>query len=212
MEGLSEKLFDFFHSIPKSYYLPIGLLSIGLIFLSVGLMQLGGSPATHEAPPVSSENVLATTSARTSFGLLQVDVEGAVVSTGVYSLKQNSRVQDALVAAGGMSALADRELVAKTINLAAKLLDGAKIYIPKIGEAPIQGSSTVQAVYSGAQVHLVDINMATSEELDGLPGIGTVTAQKIIAGRPYTAIDDLLSRKIVSASVFNKIKESITVY
>lgn len=214
MEQLSEKLFDFFTRIPKSLYLPIVLAVCGLIFLSIGLIQLGNSKTTSE----NSQNINATirdvqaaSSSASQLGL-HVDVEGAVASPGVYVLLQNTRVQDALVAAGGLSGSADRDFVAKSLNLAAKLTDGAKIYIPKVGELPQSGSTTTTSGYAGAQVHLIDINAASSDELDSLPGIGPATAQKIIAGRPYTAVSDLQTKKIVSSSVYTKIKDLVTTY
>ena len=59
---------------------------------------------------------------------------------------------------------------------------------------------------------LVDINTGSQSQLEALPGIGPVTASKIIAGRPYNSVDELLSKKIVGSKVFNQIKDKITVY
>src|SRR5258706_10926313 len=115
-----------------------------------------------------------------TFGM-QVDVEGAVVNPGVYKLSQNARVQDGLIAAGGLSAVADREAVAKSLNLAAKLSDGIKIYVPKIGD-PSTGSgkniSGSSGNILGAATGLVNINSATADQLDNLSGVGPVPAQK----------------------------------
>lgn len=212
MESLSEKLFDLLSKIPKSLYLPIGLSVIGLVLLSIGLMQLGGSRTSRDVPSVSSNEVLATTSAKDAFGLLTVDVEGAVVHPGVYRVAADARVQDALVAAGGFADTADRALIAKTLNLASKLADGAKIYIPKVGEAAAGSAGVSSADSAGSQVHLVNLNSASADELDSLPGVGPATAQKIIAGRPYNTINDLLTKKIVSSTVFDKVKDLVTVY
>lgn len=218
MEQLSEKFFDFFTHIPKSLYIPIAIAGGGLILLSIGLIQLGNSKTISANPQTSTQEVQAHSpgsvqAASTSADpfSLHIDVEGAVVHPGVYVLPQNARVQEALVAAGGLAGNADRDFVAKSLNLAAKLFDGAKVYIPKMGETPTAGSSAT-ANYAGSQVNLLDINSATADKLDNLPGVGPVTAQKIITGRPYQAVDDLLNKKIVSSSVFQKIKDLITVY
>jgi competence protein ComEA len=140
-----------------------------------------------------------------------VDVEGAVVKPGVYKLPVESRIQDGLIAAGGLSAKADREYVAKTLNLAIKLTDGTKIFIPTLGEPtgsePVLGATTV-----GATNALINVNTASESQLDSLPGIGPVTAQKIISGRPYGSLDELLSKKIVSAKVYAQIKDKIAIY
>lgn len=211
MDQVSEKLFDFFSRIPKSYYLPVGILFISLIFFGIGLMQLSGSHTQNEVLPASTQDEKATVSAKSTFGLIKVDVEGAVVHPGVYELANSSRVQDALVAAGGLSSIADRITVEQRINLASKLTDGMKIYIPDMSQkGTVNNSSTID--YSGAQVHLIDINSAGESELDSLPGIGAVTAQKIISGRPYNSVSELLSKKIISNSVYQKIKDLVTAY
>ena len=63
-----------------------------------------------------------------------------------------------------------------------------------------------------AETKMVNINTASETELDALPGVGPVTAQKIISNRPYQKIDDLVSKKAVGASVFSKIKDQISIY
>jgi competence protein ComEA len=139
-----------------------------------------------------------------------VDIEGAVVIPGVYKLTQNSIIQDALVASGGLSAAADRDWVSKNINLAAKLSDGAKIYIPKIGE--ITTSSPQTSTTDTSTSALVNINTASSDALDALPGVGPVTVDKIVNGRPYQNINELLDKKVVSSKVFSEIKDKISTY
>ncbi len=143
-----------------------------------------------------------------------VDIEGAVVRPGVYKLPQDSRIQDALVAAGGLSASADRNFVSKNINLAIKLSDGAKIYIPNVGEA-VSSSSVLSGssqTGTGGGGDLVSINSSSQAQLEALPGIGPVTVEKIIAGRPYGSVDELLKKKIVGGKVFDQIKDKITIY
>lgn len=146
---------------------------------------------------------------------ITIDIEGAVIKPGVYQLPLASRMKDALVAAGGLSESADRKRVALEINLAQPLMDGAKLYIPVVGEQVMtsgmsSGNGTVGV--QGSSTTLVNINQASESELDALPGVGPVTAQKIISGRPYQSAQELLDKKIVGQSVFTKIKDQISVY
>jgi len=103
---------------------------------------------------------------------LYVDVVGAVRRPGLYRLPQGSRVADALVRAGGMTRGAQHELV----NLAARVADGEQIVVPRRGA----GGPVGQAGAAGASAGPVHLNSATLEQLDALPGIGPVTAQKIL--------------------------------
>lgn len=138
-----------------------------------------------------------------------VDVGGEVEKAGVYKLENGARVKDALAAAGGLSAKADREYVAQSLNLAEKLIDGQKIYIPEIRA---RGTEISVGAVKGAQTSKININKADLATLESLSGIGEVRAQAIVDGRPYQAVNDLLTRKIVPASVYEKIKDKISVY
>jgi len=137
-----------------------------------------------------------------------VDVQGGVVRPGVYSLREGDRVKDALIAAGGLGGEADREAVAKYINLAEKIKDGTKLYIPVLGEGEqkSQEDGQVQGLSSGR----VNINTATVSELDQLWGVGEARAQTIIEGRPYQTIEEV--KKVLPSNVFEQIKDEITVY
>ncbi len=152
---------------------------------------------------------------------LVVDVGGAVLRPGVYHLPAGSRVADAIEAAGGYGASVDADRVAGEINLAAVMLDGAKIRVPVRGEAataapPAAGgsSATGGAGGSGGAGGLVDLNIASAEALDGLPGVGPKTAAKIIAAReerPFAAVDDLLARKVVGPATLEKLRPLVRV-
>lgn len=183
------------------YWLPIALAAFGMIFFVYGLISLIGSTSSKDEIRFEHQEL------SPQITKIQVDVEGAVSKPGVYKLGTGSIIQDALIASGGLSNEADREYVSKNINLASKLSDGAKIYIPKLGE-------NAENLVSGSSVStgLININTASEKELDTLPGIGSVTANKIISGRPYLSVNDLLDKKIVSSKVFTQIKEKITAY
>lgn len=189
------------------YRVPFLFFSFGIVFLFVAIF-LFYQEKTAGQSVVIEQNLSQSSPSPQSPKLIKVDVSGAVVNPGVYELKSSDRIQEALIKAGGLAEKADREWVAKNLNLAQKLPDGAKIYIPKANEQA--GSSGLSDL--GNLGHLININSASAEELESLSGIGPVTSQKIISGRPYESIDDLLNKKIVGKSVWGKIKDKITVY
>jgi competence protein ComEA len=207
-----ESIFAQYAPILKKYWLALALFSLGLIFFIYGLISLLGSASRQSGITfhnIDSASVSTPATVKNS-GLILVDVEGAVVAPGVYKLAPNSIVQEALVSAQGLASNADRDFVSKNLNLAAKLTDGAKVYIPKIGEATTD-SSTVNSA-GGSNSALVNINTADSGTLDSLPGIGPATATKIINARPYSGVNELLDKKVVSAKVFSGIKDKISTY
>ena len=204
-------------NILRRYYLPIFLGIGGIVLLLYGLIQ-------SVAPQKDSDMVFQSAQDRNSSEsakLIVVDVAGAVENPGVYELDVDARIQDVLIAAGGMNKAADRVFIAKNLNLASKIIDGGKIYIPFEGET-VKSGATTGSLQSGGQAGypilgdsvsgLININSASESELDTLPGIGPVTAGKIIAGRPYEKIEDLVSKKAVGNATFEKIRDKISVF
>ena len=131
-----------------------------------------------------------------------VDVEGAVAQPGIRQLPAGSRVADAIAAAGGYATDADLDATAATINLAKALADGEQIVVPRVGDGVEPVSSTPAAAGSGAAgaPGLVDLNSATPEQLEALPGIGAVTVQKIVAARqerPFASLEDAVERGVI---------------
>lgn len=178
----------------------------GVLLLFGGFSFLSG---IFEQPKVE---VLESGGIEGSTGKITVEVSGAVVKPGVYELLASDRVERLLIASGGLSATADREWVEKYINRAAKLLDGQKIYIPKTGEITVYSpQSTVKGANAVVNVSpLVNINSASQTELEKLKGIGPARASSIIENRPYAAIDELVSKKVISKKLLEEIKEQIT--
>jgi competence protein ComEA len=179
------------------------LVVVGVIGMGVLMYGLWGQLAPEQA---TVEIIRDDSNEKTQ--LIFVDVAGAVEKPGVYSLPGQSRIGDALVVAGGLSAEADRGWVAKTINLAAVVEDGDKIFIPKKDEDKTANQSVE---YRESQAR-VNINTASLSELDGLEGIGEVRAKTILDNRPYSKIDDLVSKAKIPESVYEKIKNQISVY
>lgn len=180
----------------------VTLVLLGLLLLIAGVMLMVGAGKSGggkvEIVEIADE---------TETDEVYVDVAGAVMRPGLYRLAGGARVNDALVAAGGLAAEADRDWFSKNINLANKLTDGAKIYIPS------QGETATQAVKGSiSSVNKINVNTASAGELDRLWGVGPVTAEKIIKGRPYAGTEELLTKKILSQKVYERNKDRLAVY
>ncbi len=154
-------------------------------------------PSTSNQPPPSG-------------GAIFVDVEGAVAEPGIRELPAGSRIADAIAAAGGYASDADLEAAATAINLAQPLGDGEQVQVPRIGETPpgpvpstpavAGGGGSGDGTAGGATTGLVNLNTATPEELEALPGIGAVTVQKIVAARqeqPFASLQDAVDRGVI---------------
>lgn len=186
----------------EQFKLPIGLSLVGIVLIIGGMVTSGFSKQKPKDFP--KESLVG------SQKIVSVDVSGAVTKPGVYKLKDGSRIEDAISAAGGFAETANGEYISKYLNMALKLSDGSKIYVPVAGESNVPpGGGTVAGISESAKVN---INVATQAELEALPGIGPVTASKIISDRPYQAAEDLLNKKVVNKSTFEKIKDLITLY
>ena len=149
---------------------------------------------------------------------IAVHVIGAVPRPGLYEFPEGTRIQDAIDAAGGLLAEAD----SASLNLAALLEDGQQLNIPyALGSEPVLNATTLELPSSATStpsanpnIDLIDINLATLEEFDSLPGIGPTTAQKIVdyrdANGPFAAIEDIMNVSGIGPSTFEDIKDLIT--
>jgi competence protein ComEA len=142
-------------------------------------------------------------------GQLAVHVAGHVRHPGLVSLPAGSRVQDAIRAAGGVTSGADLDAV----NLARKLIDGEQVLIPGPGD-PLPPLPAGAGPTPGTTTTPLDLNTATLEQLDTLPGVGEVTAGRIVAYRsahPFTTVDELLEVPGIGQRRFEQLKDLVTV-
>jgi competence protein ComEA len=137
-------------------------------------------------------------------GMIVVDVQGGVAKPGIRELPAGARLADAIAAAGGFGPDADLDAAAVNLNLAAPLTDGAQVRVPRLGDAVAAASSATVVPGAdgsdGGSDGLVNLNTATPEELEALPGIGPVTVQKLVAARaeaPFTSLEDAVERGIL---------------
>ncbi len=182
----------------------IGLIGIGLLLY--GLMQYFIPRESSEVIFTRGQESQSVSSSAATPKTIVIDLSGAVVSPGLYSVSEESRVGEVVEMAGGFALNANKALIAREINLAQKLTDGMKLYIPFEGEEVVISTTSVL----GSKDGLISMNTASAAQLDTLPGIGVQTAQKIISARPYSALEELTEKKVVSVGVFEKIRNMIT--
>jgi competence protein ComEA len=174
-----------------------------LVLLAVVGRRLAGAGAASQ--PATAGRLQAIAAAPAPVSRIVVHVVGAVRRPGLYRLKDGSRVADALARAGGAVPKADLAAV----NLAAPLADGSQVLVPR--RAP-PGSAV--AAPAGGTLSKVSLASATLEQLDALPGIGPVTAQKILDHRdrqgPFRSVDDLDEVSGIGPARVEQLRELVT--
>jgi competence protein ComEA len=201
-----------------------------IIFILLSLLAIGGATVFYlqqpaEAPieiiPVETVALITTTpSPSPTPSPVRIYITGAIANSDVYFLPQGSIIKDAILSAGGFTPDADRE----RINQALELQDQQHIHIPRIGEEdappPVQNGSSDVVMNSSngataATGNLINLNTATLEQLDSLPGIGPAIAQRIIDYREsfggFTAIEEITQVSGIGEATLAKIKGSISV-
>lgn len=178
-----------------------------LVVLALGGRVLARPGDDAGALPVEPVAVAETTE-RESPEHVVVHVVGAVRSPGLYRLDDGSRVADALALAGG--AMPKAELTA--VNLAAPLIDGTQVVVPRVGQAQAPAMSAAGA--TGAPAGPIRLNTATVDELQGIPGVGPVTAQQIVAFReqngPFRSVDELDAVPGIGPKRLEQLRELVT--
>src|SRR5574341_3768 len=183
-------------------------LAMTLLFI---ITLIGTIYVLRRPEPAALTITTSTPRATATLAPIVIDVRGAVAKPNVYSLPPGSRVQDALVLAGGALDTAD----IRTMNLARKLNDGEQIYIPAMGEATLTPAAGTAPFSKTPFGKLVNVNTATAAELDALPGIGPTYAQRIVDYRtqndPFNKIEDIKKVRGIGDALFEQIKNLITV-
>ncbi|PIS21317.1 hypothetical protein COY33_02625 [candidate division WWE3 bacterium CG_4_10_14_0_2_um_filter_42_7] len=216
MSAQMEKILSFI----KNNKITSILIFVGLLILVVGLIS--DKKAKSTALKQENESITFSNNKEVSGVLTEpknvtvfVDVSGAVRVPGVWEIPSSSRVGEAIIKAGGFSDDANTTWIDKNLNQALPVKDGMKIYIPRVGEnsPPVLGISSdaddSMTVSPSCGEGLIDINNAPLSSLVTLWGIKDKRAAAIISGRPYTSINDLMTKGNVPSNVFEAIKDKI---
>lgn len=204
-DTVGSRLIDF----AKENLLVMLLGGVGLVLAGVGLWQY----VVPEKPTVE----IVSQEDEEEEKMVYVDIEGAVENPGVYELGAKARVGEVLVRAGGLASSADRNWVARFVNLASPVVDGMKIFIPAQGEDTsemVAGAADASSaiVPGGEGQGTVNVNSASTTQLDSLWGIGEARARDIIDNRPYGAIEELMTKAGIPKNVYERIKDEVSLY
>jgi len=207
----------------KKYVLEITLLTIAIIITIISLVIYAkNAHDDYDKEPPTNDQLSQILPEK-----IFVEVSGAIKKPNLYEMNFGARIKEIIDRAGGLSEDADVIFFNRNFNLARILVDQEKIYIPSISEINsgifIQNQMVLD--YNSPSVvikqntldlgpsenqSLININNSTIEELDQLPGIGQVTANKILKNRPYSTLEELLTKKILNKGVFDKMKNLIS--
>ena len=209
-------------SLPVAWTAAAIVLAVGVIAV-VGFLLLSAPHSTVALPDGGAQVPLGSTGTGGAIGPAGpvVEMAGAVVHPGVYRLASGARVADAITAAGGYSPRVDAAAGRSRARprAAGQGRGGDPRPIPRRPVADPGDGTAVRArapevAGPAAASGPIDLNTATAAQLDTLPGIGPVTAAKIIASRedqPFRSVDDLKSRKLVGPATFEKLRELVVV-
>jgi competence protein ComEA len=200
----------------SKYKVEFVILAISILFLICGAYVYIKN--SEEVEPIQIEESQ-TLPQKVKNLKITIDLSGSVKKPGVYELNSNSRLKDLIERAGGLSSSADSKYFARNYNLARILVDQEKIYIPDKAEVEMGDASIVDLEDQVnpkiiqedglAESSLINVNTASLNELDSLPGVGAVISGRIVSSRPYMSIEELKEKKILNNSLFEKLKNLI---
>ena len=180
---------------------------LALVGIGLAVVWLLRTPPSSEdlIPQVTTPSV--SSSIDGSGESLVVQAAGAVTSPGVYRVRGDARVVDVIDAAGGLAPGADPD----RLELAAKVVDGERIYVPRVGEPLPASVSRGSATPKGP----LDLNTASATDLDALPGVGPATAAAIVSYREhhgaFTSVDQLLEVRGIGPAKLDQIAPLVRV-
>jgi competence protein ComEA len=199
----------------KKFWLEIALISIAIIIAIISAILYFS--VVNQTADKDNGNSAMTFEVDQKPAKMYVDVSGAVVNPGLYEASYNDRLKSLIEKAGGLADSADKDYFSRNYNLASYVSDQQKIYIPTVWEVSngyfvekereMNSDSVVRGDILGSET--INVNKATLEELDTLPGVGKITAQKIIDNRPYGALQELIDRKVLGKTAYENIKNLI---
>ncbi|HAP2798724.1 TPA: helix-hairpin-helix domain-containing protein [Enterococcus faecalis] len=211
---------DWLKQLPKKWLLlGSGASIVILITLLVGIYLMVNKEAQVETTMWEETSLTTTAEVATDATkeraetMIYVDIKGAVKVPGIYQLKNQQRIWDALALAGGVSEDADTAQV----NYAQKVKDQMIIYVPKKGEAVAQSLETLQesAPAQQNQEEKINLNTATEAELQTISGIGAKKAQEIIRFRdeqgPFKTVEELKNVPGIGEKTVERLKDMLTV-
>jgi competence protein ComEA len=201
--------FDNYQQLPgKTLFLDWLLISLGLFLIFLAFAQ--GQGWLEKEPAISLTTVSEAASEREGETIF-VDIAGAVEKPGLYELPSGTRVNDLILACGGLTGWVSRSFLEKSLNRARLLQDGEKVNIP------YQGQEESSEVLADDQTpnNKININQASHQELMTLSGIGAKYAQEIIDYRqsvgPFGSIDEIMQVKGIGEKTFADIKDRIEI-
>jgi competence protein ComEA len=198
------------------------LVIITVCLLAILLLQWYKSTSRQTSPLTVNTNQVSAQIPNDSSRYIYVDLSGSVVEPKVHRVPENTRLFEILSASGGLNELADRPYFYRNYNLAMILNDQDKIYVPSINEVVsgvyLENNKLVSAYTQGTTqskqsasepTGKISINTASQALLETLKGVGNITASRIIAGRPYKTIDELVDKDILKSALFDSIKDQL---
>jgi competence protein ComEA len=197
---------DRLNEILRIYKYPLLIGLVGFILLFSGTFSSLLPTPQAETKELPKESLTSTAEL-----LIKVDIGGAVNKPGVYELQKDKRIDDLLKEAGGFTPDANAEFISKGLNLSQKLSDGQKIYIPFKGESAVSGIIAGVPIAQVGIAGKINLNTAPQAALEELPGIGPSTASKIIAARPISSLNELVTKKVVGKATYDKIKDQLEI-
>lgn len=158
--------------------------------------------------------------------IVMVEISGSVAEPDLYKMHTGHRVGNLIEEAGGLTAQADKDFIARNINYAKPLVDGEKIHVPSLNETSsgifLEKQRYLTYLTSDDEIIVpktstresgsstISVNKASKDDLTQLAGVGEKTAEKIIENRPYTTLDELITRDVLSENGLKKIQDEIS--